>query len=624
MALVPLSKLNSPHFEVNSKLWMEYHPHIAEKLLQDLHFEEVFVEPMPSGGYVAICPDPLGKDSTVTVHATRENVSKHIHQFASAIRAGSDFILQMGSQAGASAVATAHMVEQCPFCVLLIVEPVRPMLWVASFFHDLSSVLKSSRVFWAVGPDIRQSVNDVLDDQKLSGFVQGRSVIPPGDGDYYRHNYAALAEAIDKKQRWLVQSWHQRCVQYGKRHALQHNPYKRAAFFVPRLKSSWLFEVTAEALIRGLRAASVEVETLDQYRDRDRLPSAVVLEVLDKAPDFLLSMNTPASRSLGVGIVNALRLPQVIWYIDNPHFWPYRKEGEPGTQETAPRPCDVLMCYDPGHLNIVRTWGAEHTLYLPHAADFIDLHPPRNDLACDVAFIGSVFDQREQLAQLPAALRDFIRELVEETFSRFFTTPLSPPDFGGRVLKETLPKGVEADPALVSRYVYLEVNNRIRLEAIRRLLPFDLHIYGQSYWKDLLGEKDAARCYKGMVDYEESSAVMASARVNLDVTSIQTHASLGPRCFNVVAQRGCLLTDWRDGLDHLLQHGEGVLYYESWDGIPAFVEECLEDPEKREEIVEKGRTRILREHTFQHRAETILSYLNENRRSIEEACNREA
>ncbi|MFH1740467.1 MAG: glycosyltransferase, partial [bacterium] len=282
----------------------------------------------------------------------------------------------------------------------------------------------------------------------------------------------------------------------------------------------------------------------------------------------------------------------------------------------TPQPSDVLLCYDRDDLDTVRSWGANHVVYLPTAADLIDPVEPRDEFACDISFIGSVFDQRETYAGWSTPLKEVADRLIEQVYSSYPEKRLRPPDFDGLLTDEALPRGSEVNLLDLSKYIYLEVNNRLRLDAIRRLSIYDLRVYGQPYWQVLLGEKDAQRCYRGMIEYSSSASVMASSRINLNLTSLQTGCSLGTRCFNIIAQRGCLVTEWIEGLDHLFESGEGVVYYHGLDELTEAVERCLSDPGEREEIVQRGRERILREHTFRHRAETIHSYLLNQRESF--------
>lgn len=613
MTSVRLSELSSPHLASNLLHWERRYPHIAERLRSLVRADEVTVETISTGGHVVTCPDPTCEHASLSAHVTPENIAKFLDQAAGTLQRGCNFFVLVGSLAGGAAVALVRQLQQYPQCGVLLVEPTLSMLYAATFFHDLSSVISSRQVFCETGPDVLQDTVKTINEQRLFGFSNCVYLIPPGEASTRSPAHTELVPLIRIEQTASAGRWFQACKDYGARRITSANTFRRGVAYVTRTKETWLFRVTLEALVRGMREYSLDITTISLDADGYQPPLMPCVDLLDAAPDFLVSVNVPVRFFLPPAALDALHIPQVVWYVDNPIFW--HRVGSQWSLGT-PRPSDILMCYDRGDVATVRSWGARHVLYLPSAADFVERAPPREDLACEVSFIGSVFDQRDVYARWSPALQEFADRLIGQVYSSYPETPLRPPDFGGLLADDAFPAGATVDRRALVRYVYLEVNNRLRLDAVRRLLRFDLHVYGQPYWQVLLGEKDARRCYRGMIDYHVGPQAMVSSRVNLNVTSIQAHCALGTRCFNIIAQRGCLLTGWVDGIDHLFEPGEGVLYYRRFEELPELVERCLADPAERAKIVERGRARVLREHTFKHRAGQILSYLLANRSSF--------
>ncbi|MFH1740468.1 MAG: glycosyltransferase [bacterium] len=548
----------------------------------------------------------------ITTHMTLENTEKFAAQFSRAWMDDCPFFLLIGTLAGAAAVRAAKQLHSDRERGLLVVEPVLSMLYAASFFHDLSSLISSTQIFWVTGPDVPKEIRRTVRERLLFAFSRCEVLIPPGEDAKNHSPYSQLAELTQSEQRIAAGLWTKEYLVFSSQRVPSQNTFRRVGSFVPRTQASWLLRVSVEAVTSGMRQASLDVTIVPEDAEAYQPPVKPLVDLMEANPDFLFSVNTPIRFMMQAPVWDAMRIPQVVWYVDIPDYWYRLGHWRSGT----PPPSDVLLCYDRGDVDTVHSWGARHVAYLPTAADFIQPAEPQERFACDISFIASVFDQRNQYAGWPTPLKEYCDRLIEQIHQSYSEKRLRPPFFDGLFTEEALPGRSEIDLYALSKYIYLEVNNRLRLDAVRRLSDFDLIIYGPPYWQTLLGEKDAKRCYRGMIEYSTSARVMASSRVNLNVTSIQTGCSLGTRCFNVISQRGCLVTEWIEGLDHLFEPGEGVVYHHGLDELTEVIQRCLSDPVEREEIVERGRERVLREHTFKHRAQQIVAYLQDHKDSF--------
>ena len=58
-------------------------------------------------------------------------------------------------------------------------------------------------------------------------------------------------------------------------------------------------------------------------------------------------------------------------------------------------------------------------------------------------------------------------------------------------------------------------------------------------------------------------------------------------------------------------HGEDILIYppKQWQEVNSWVENYLNNPAKRQQLVDKGRQKVMREHTWDVRAEQLLQHL---------------
>ncbi|MCO6432505.1 MAG: glycosyltransferase [Deltaproteobacteria bacterium] len=82
---------------------------------------------------------------------------------------------------------------------------------------------------------------------------------------------------------------------------------------------------------------------------------------------------------------------------------------------------------------------------------------------------------------------------------------------------------------------------------------------------------------------------------------------VNPRTIELAAAGAFQLVDERSHLAELLTPGEEVATFNSAADLKEKIEYYLAHPDERKRIAEKGRCRVLREHTYQHRLKAMLS-----------------
>lgn len=159
--------------------------------------------------------------------------------------------------------------------------------------------------------------------------------------------------------------------------------------------------------------------------------------------------------------------------------------------------------------------------------------------------------------------------------------------------------------------VYYPVRGRV----VQHLAGLDVAIWG-AHWDD----SDAQRILKCLgsntwrskfADHSTAVRIYNAATICLNVHHTQTHwGGLNMRTFEVAACGGFLLTDRVVGMEELFVPGEEIAYYESLDQVRSQVDYYLAHPAERGQIAQRGRERILRQHTYAHRIETIIQSLH--------------
>ena len=152
---------------------------------------------------------------------------------------------------------------------------------------------------------------------------------------------------------------------------------------------------------------------------------------------------------------------------------------------------------------------------------------------------------------------------------------------------------------------------------MRGLLDFDFKIWGSDW--DL--QSDLARCIQrggARIDTDEIVKIFNASRININLHSSTYHKGINPfgdfinpRTFEIMACGGFQLADRRPALDGLFQADEEIIVFDDLYDLRSKVSYYLNDPGERKKITEKGRQRVLREHTYENRMRELLAVIAE-------------
>ena len=157
-----------------------------------------------------------------------------------------------------------------------------------------------------------------------------------------------------------------------------------------------------------------------------------------------------------------------------------------------------------------------------------------------------------------------------------------------------------------------------RRVAFRQLTGFDFKIWG-SDWE---GESLLAHHLQAggaRIEPEEAVKIFNATRVNLNLhSSVHVDTLIGngdfvnPRTFELAACGAFQLVDQRSLMPELFAEDELALFT-SMDQLREAIAHYLAHPAERVCIAEKGRSRVLAEHTYQHRMRSLLAMIRAER-----------
>ncbi len=137
----------------------------------------------------------------------------------------------------------------------------------------------------------------------------------------------------------------------------------------------------------------------------------------------------------------------------------------------------------------------------------------------------------------------------------------------------------------------------------------DLKIWGGGFWGRIPEDSVAYTKHEGeRVWGRQKMVVFNVSNINLNTQNFQNDIfSVSSKVHQVAASGGFQLVDYKPDLEHLYEVGREVITFRSRDELRELAEYYLEHSTERAMIAERAQQRALKEHTFDHRLNEILT-----------------
>jgi spore maturation protein CgeB len=147
------------------------------------------------------------------------------------------------------------------------------------------------------------------------------------------------------------------------------------------------------------------------------------------------------------------------------------------------------------------------------------------------------------------------------------------------------------------------------------LLDYDLKIWGTEWDLDSrLGGRVQARGRR--VSTEETALIFNAAKINLNLHSSvfvngidREGGFINPRTFEIASCGAFQLVDRRHPLGEHFDLQKEMAVFDHINELKEKINFFLNHPEKRNELADRARERVLAEHTYRHRMETMLHHI---------------
>lgn len=260
--------------------------------------------------------------------------------------------------------------------------------------------------------------------------------------------------------------------------------------------------------------------------------------------------------------------------------------------------------------------GHKDPLLLYHAADKEIDYDDQDERPYPITLLGSTLKSHyaeEYLKALTPALKNIVKETKRRTFENphltyseaFILACQSSTEFSLRDLKKT-------NLTYVLNTIELILRHDDRMALITSIKNIPIHIFGgieseKEVWSSLL-QNQTNLIFHEKVDFVDAIEVMKKSKILIN--SIPTINYGGhERLFYALMAGALPLTTASPFIEHNFKDQESVLTYKplEWDKAEAKIQYYLDNEPARKEVVERGRKIVLENHTWNHRARTLLN-----------------
>lgn len=324
-------------------------------------------------------------------------------------------------------------------------------------------------------------------------------------------------------------------------------------------------------------------------------------------PDYTLSFNALLPSPEGIYLCDFLGIPHINYMVDQPNRCSFLLQS----------PNNIISCIDRAACDFLKPLHSGRVFFLPHAVEKELSYIENRERIFDVVLLGSCIDY--------AAIADYWRlfypkplaaalfEAAEITLSDQ-TTPFWQAliqTFDALAKSKGCPDLRSYDIINLINQLEMYVRGYDRARLISALSHTRIDIFGNSKkeWERCL--KSPSHCvFHDQVPFAEAIEIMKQAKLVLN-SSIMIKSGGHERIFTALSCGAVPLTSENCFLQETFSDGSNILFYtySTLDRLNDRVNTLLKDDELRKKIAKNGHRAVLENHTWDHRAATLIQEL---------------
>ena len=151
-----------------------------------------------------------------------------------------------------------------------------------------------------------------------------------------------------------------------------------------------------------------------------------------------------------------------------------------------------------------------------------------------------------------------------------------------------------------------------RIEVLEKLKHYNLGVFGDGWTKYFLEKgKATPSYYRGKAKGEKVLKIYLSSKIVLNIHDPEAREGLNSRTFDILACGAFEIVDHKKNLDIHLKNNIEIVSFENLKELNDIVNYYIHNPELSNNIAERGRTKVLREHTWENRIQKVIDTLLE-------------
>ena len=148
-----------------------------------------------------------------------------------------------------------------------------------------------------------------------------------------------------------------------------------------------------------------------------------------------------------------------------------------------------------------------------------------------------------------------------------------------------------------------------RVKILENLTEFKLGVFGDG-WERWFRKSKIPIYYKGKAVNEEVLKIYSFSKIVLNIHDPEAICGVNTRTFDILSCGAFELVDYKPELEHLFKGGEEIVYYKDIADLKRLIRYYLDNPKERNNIAEKGKTKVLNSHTWNHRIKEVIHILH--------------
>lgn len=364
-----------------------------------------------------------------------------------------------------------------------------------------------------------------------------------------------------------------------------------------------------EQLGKALQRLGVEVKVLRW--PFGPVPENIIQSIREEKPDLTASFNQPAPLSDKSYFFEHLPVPHLTMLLD-----PAIYDINLASSSSA-----IVSCVDYNDCELFSMTGFEKVFFFPHAIEKELFFQPSLPKTFDVVFMGTCYDPdglREWWRlHHPQEVINVIEEAVEiglsDNCTSFYEAVMQSMR-NNRVSPKTL------DTLRIAYYVDFYMRGKERIELIRSIKDAPVHIFGTlanwreekpiQNWEDYFRDQKNVILHQSLA-YSQSLEILKQTKICLNSSPMFKNGS-HERVFASLACGALPLVSDNLFMREAFEEDREIVFfqYKNLHLVNEQVNYYLSHENKRKELVENGRGKVLKGHTWDIRAKNLVDKIN--------------